>query len=159
MSVARTIQPTECVSAASSPASPADGQGLGTLAERLAEEMALCWRQGERPTAADFLAQYEELKADTPAALTLICEEICLREDYGQEKEAREVLNRFPDWRSQVDALLDQYRGTRQDRGNPGFPAAGELWTDFQLLAELCGGRTGACFWRWSPVWRTGQSS
>jgi serine/threonine protein kinase/Flp pilus assembly protein TadD len=151
MGVARNVQPTECVSTAPSAASPAGGQGWATLAERLAEEMALCWRQGERPTAADFLAQYEELKADPRAAFTMICEEICLREDYGQEKEAREVLNGFPEWRSQVDALLDHYRGSRQGRGSPGFPAAGEAWTDFQLVAELGRGANGRVFLALEP--------
>jgi serine/threonine protein kinase/Flp pilus assembly protein TadD len=105
--------------------------------------MALCWRQGERPTAEDFLTRYEELKADTEAALKIVCEEICLREDYGQEKEARDLPNRFPQWRSQVEALLEGYRRSRQDRSSPGFPAAGELWMDFQLLAELGRGADG----------------
>src|SRR5438132_5146586 len=83
------------------------GDGLGALAERLAEEMALCWRQGERPTAEELLSRYEELSDDSAAAVKLICEEICLRRDFGQDKEAEVLLDRYPQWRTQIEAQLD----------------------------------------------------
>ncbi len=131
---------------ASAPAPPGAEEGFEALAERLAEEMAFCWRQGERPTALEYLSRYQELQENTGAALKLFCEEICLRQDYGQEKETGEVIGHFPQWRSQVEALLDNYRGSRQARGGPGFPAAGEHWTDFDLVAELGRGGCGRVF-------------
>jgi serine/threonine protein kinase/tetratricopeptide (TPR) repeat protein len=119
---------------------------LGGLAERLVEEMAVCWRQGERPTAEDFLSRYEELKNDSGAAVKLICEEICLHRDYGQEKAGVDVLDRYPQWRPEIESQLDDYRRNRKDRGIPGFPAAGERWTDYQLLAELGRGAYGRVY-------------
>jgi serine/threonine protein kinase/tetratricopeptide (TPR) repeat protein len=128
-----------------------DAKGFTTLAERLAEEMAFCWRQGERPTAEEFLSRYQELKQDTEAVLKLICEEICLRQDYGQKKEAVEVLEQFPQWRSHLETRLNGYRRSRKDRGGPGFPVPGERWTDFQLLAELGRGGYGRVFLAMEP--------
>src|SRR5262249_39613156 len=121
-------------------------EGLRTLAERLVEEMAACWRQGERPTAQEFLSRYDELKHNSAAAVTLICEEICLRREYGQEKESNAVLDRYPQWRQEIESKLDEYRRSRKDWAGPGFPAAGELWTDYQLLAELGRGAYGRVF-------------
>jgi serine/threonine protein kinase/tetratricopeptide (TPR) repeat protein len=145
MDATQTLDSAEICSVAS-PAQPADGKGLTSLAERLAEEMAVCWRQGERPTAEEFLSRYPELKDDTDAALHLICEEICLRQDYGQENEASKVLDRFPQWRSHLEALRDGYRRSRKDRGGVGFPGAGDVWTAFRLLAELGRGGCGRVF-------------
>src|SRR5437763_11469314 len=106
MNGAQTVECPRPLSS-SSAIRPAGGEGFGTLAERLAEEMALCWRQGERPTAEGFLSRYEELRNDSTAAVKLICEEICLRKDYGQEQAAGDLLSRFPQWRSHVDAQIE----------------------------------------------------
>src|SRR5690348_2052340 len=59
--------------------------GLGLLgdAERLAEEMAGRWRRGERPTADEYLARLPGLRDDPEAAVELIYEEVCLRQQYG----------------------------------------------------------------------------
>jgi serine/threonine protein kinase/tetratricopeptide (TPR) repeat protein len=137
---------TEVVRSTDLPSSASSKEGRGALADRLAEEMSLCWRQGERPTAEELLSRYEELNDDSDAVVKLICEEICLRRDYGQEKEADAVLDRHPQWRTQIQAQLEGYRRARQDCGGGGFPAAGELWTDYQLLAELGRGAYGRVF-------------
>lgn len=127
-------------------ARPPGVEGFGSLADRLAEEMATCWQQGERPTAEEFLCRYAELKDDHDAALKLVCEEICLRQEYGQEKAVGDVLDRYPHWRPRLEALLENYRRSRQGRRSPGFPSAGEVWTDFQILAELGRGTYGRVF-------------
>src|SRR5260370_958341 len=149
----QTVWPPVASAAPSAPAPSGTVEGFEALAERLAEEMAVCWRQGERPTALEYLSRYQELQENTGAALKLICEEICLRQDYGQEKDTGDVVGPFPQWRSQVEALLDNYRGSRQVRGGPGFPAAGEHWADFDLVAELGrGGCVGVFFARRPPL-------
>src|SRR5260370_36473468 len=147
----QTVWPPVASAAPSAPSLSGTVEGFEALAERLAEEMAVCWRQGERPTALEYLARYQELQENTGAALKLICEEICLRKDYGQEKETGEVIGPFPQWRSQVEALLDNYRSSRQAPGGPGFPAAGEHWTDFDLVAELGRGGVGRGFLALGP--------
>src|SRR5262245_6903951 len=92
--------------AAASASAPPDGDGLSGLVLRLAEEMAAAWRQGERPTVEEFLDRYPELRARPDATLPLICEEICLREDYGDNNAETTVLSRFASSRERVEHLL-----------------------------------------------------
>src|SRR5262245_62175293 len=89
------------------PAPPARAE---TAAAKLVEEMVRRWRAGERPLAEDFLARHPDLAQDPEAVADLVYEEVCLRQEHGQEVPAEEVLDRFPQWRSQLEVLLDCQR-------------------------------------------------
>src|SRR5260370_509380 len=51
------------------------------LADRLAEEMATAWRNGQYLPAEDWLAHHPELAVEPEGALHLIYEEVCLRQE------------------------------------------------------------------------------
>jgi serine/threonine protein kinase/tetratricopeptide (TPR) repeat protein len=116
------------------------------LAERLAEEMAARWRRGERPLAEEYLTRHPELRAEPEAAIDLIHEEICLREEHGLPAPSPEILRRFPQWRSELEILLGCHRLLEAVPGAPTFPAVGETLGDFRLLAELGRGARGRVF-------------
>ena len=132
------------------PGSPPGCSGLTSavdpveaLAERLAVEMALAWEQGQHPSAEEVLARHRELRDHPRAALRLIYEEICLREDSGQVVGPDEMLDRFPDWRDELEKLLLCH----QVMGPPAeFPEAGDVLAGFRLLAELGRGALGRVF-------------
>src|SRR5262245_23032238 len=77
------------------------------LAERLAGEMADAWQNGARPLAEEYLARHPELGASPELAARVIYEEICLREALDQRVTWDEVSARFPQWRPELEMLLD----------------------------------------------------
>src|SRR5438046_3188859 len=81
-----------------------------TRTAKLVAEMIQRWRQGERPVAEDFLAWHPELWDHPAAAAELIYEEFCLRQEHGPEVSVAEILQRFPQWRPQLEILLDVQR-------------------------------------------------
>jgi serine/threonine protein kinase/Tfp pilus assembly protein PilF len=125
---------------------PPPSDPLEALAARLAEEMAEAWRQGERPSAEDYLARHPELNRCPAAAAQLIYEEVCLREQAGQDHATAEVLRRFPRWHAELEVLLECHRLFRAEGPAPLFPAAGETLGELRLLAELGRGARGRVF-------------
>jgi serine/threonine protein kinase/Flp pilus assembly protein TadD len=132
------------------PAAPTDGSSLllepsGSLATQQVIELVAAWRRGERPVAEDFLAAHPELGED--AAIRLIYEEVCLRREVGLEVDHEEILQRFPDCRQELEALLecqsliDQAPGSRAE-----FPEEGEVLAGFRLERELGRGSAGRVF-------------
>lgn len=121
------------------------------LAMRLADEMASCWRRGERPGAEEFLGRDAGLWEQPEVALQLVYEEICLREESGEEGAAEAVTARFPQWREQLDALLECHRLLA---GPPGAapPEVGETLGEFRLLALLGRGAAGGVFLAVQPA-------
>jgi serine/threonine protein kinase len=117
-----------------------------TLASQLVGEMIQRWRQGERPLAEDFLTQHPALWNHPTAAADLIYEELCLRQEFGPEVPVEQMLDRFPQWRPQLEVLFDCQRVLSPRRALPQFPAAGELLGDFLLLAELGRGAQSRVF-------------
>jgi hypothetical protein len=117
------------------------------LAARLAEEMAASWEHGYFLLAEDFLARHPELHAAPEAAVRLIYEEVCLRQEFHREQAAAEVLGRFPQWRAELELLLDCHRLLQEPRAaGPLFPAVGENFGDLRLLTELGRGALGRVF-------------
>ncbi len=58
--------------------------------------MVAAWRRGERPPAEEILARHPELGDD--AAIRLIYEEVCLRQEAGHQVDPAEIARRFPQW-------------------------------------------------------------
>jgi serine/threonine protein kinase/tetratricopeptide (TPR) repeat protein len=116
------------------------------LAARLVGEMIERWRRGERPLAEEFLARHPELAEHPEPAADLIYEELCLRQEHGPAAPPEQVLRRFPQWRPQLEVLLDLQRLLGPRPVAPRFPAADESFGDFLLLAQLGGGSHGRVF-------------
>jgi serine/threonine protein kinase len=124
----------------------------GPLVERLAEEMASCWRAGEQRGAESYFAEHPHLLDDADAALELIAEEMNLRWEAGQEPQAEEFVARFPQWRRQVLALLACHR-LLIDRPPPeSFPEVGDRLGGFRVLARLGRGAHGSVFLAAQPM-------
>jgi tetratricopeptide (TPR) repeat protein len=127
-------------------APPMTRDAAETLAAELIGEMIRSWRQGQRLLTEDFLARHPALWEHPEAVADLIYEELCLRREHGPEVPPEQVLRRFPQWRPQLEVLLDCQRVLGPPRAAPLFPAAGESLGDFFLLAELGRGAQGRVF-------------
>jgi serine/threonine protein kinase/Flp pilus assembly protein TadD len=125
---------------------PLTAKAAETLAATLVEEMIARWRQGERPLPEEYLARHPELANHPEAAADLIYEELCLRQEYGPAVTLEQLLDRFPQWRPQIEVLFDCQRVLGPCKAAPEFPAAGESFGDFFLLAELGRGAHGRVF-------------
>jgi serine/threonine protein kinase len=131
---------------------PAPPNPLEALALRLVEEMAAAWHRGERPPAEHFLARHPELSTSPQAAVQLIYEEICLRQEAGQEHASVDVAGRFPQWREELALLLDCHRLLqRPDFTGPVFPEAGEALAGVRLVREIGRGAKGRVFLATQP--------
>jgi hypothetical protein len=125
---------------------PRDSEhGQGPL-RRLVEEFTAAWARGERPPAEVFLDRHPWLAEQPQAAIRVIYEEVCLRQGEGQDVPLPELVRRFPQWRTELEVLLDCDRLLGAVPGAPALPAAGETLGDFLLLAELGRGARGRCF-------------
>jgi serine/threonine protein kinase/Tfp pilus assembly protein PilF len=124
---------------------PPEERYAQALAGRLVEEMAASWRNGDRLSAEIFLARHSELVREPDAALRLIYEEICLRQEAGEEVSIDEITRRFPQWQSELRALLECHDVLQPSTGVP-LPAVGETLEEFRLLKELGRGTQGRVF-------------
>jgi serine/threonine protein kinase/tetratricopeptide (TPR) repeat protein len=114
--------------------------------------MAERWRLGERPRADDYLDRHPELRTNAEAAVRLLYEEYCLRQEQAEPGVSEEILGRFPEFRRQLTMLLECHRALEPDRVTVRFPEAGEEWGGFELLAELGRGAHGRVFLARQPA-------
>jgi serine/threonine protein kinase/lipoprotein NlpI len=124
--------------------------GADSLVSQLAEEMAKRWHAGARPQAEEFLSRHPELCSQPEAAARLIYEEICLRQESGQETASIEVVQRFPQWREQLQDILCQGRPRRPTPSL--FPKVGETMGGYRIVAELGHGIRGRVFLATQPA-------
>lgn len=116
------------------------------LAERLAGELAAAWKAGARPLAEEFLTRHPELVQRPEAAARLIYEEVCQREGLGQEAPWQQVMDRFPQWRRELEMLLDCHEMLVPELTGPEFPEPGAVLGEYRLLAEIGRGMLGCVF-------------
>jgi serine/threonine protein kinase/Tfp pilus assembly protein PilF len=119
---------------------------LSDLTSRLGREMADRWRHGDRVPAEEILAGHTELLRQPEAAVRIIYEEICLREEFGEKTAVVEVAQRFPQYREQLEVVMDCHQLLKPERAEPSFPLSGEDWGDFHLKDELGSGAQGRVF-------------
>ena len=84
-----------------------------------------------------YFARHPGLFDHPEAAIRLIYEEVCLRQVEGEEVHLSELVRRFPQWRTELEVLLDVDRLLGSGPEPPDFPVAGETLGDFLLLACL----------------------
>src|SRR5437870_5677675 len=106
-------------------------------ATRLAEALAADWGRGHHRRAEDVLAEHADLGAHPRAALRVIYEEVCQRQQRGHETSLAELQERFPRWRDELAVMLDCHRLLGLTPHVPRFPQVGETLGEFRLLAEV----------------------
>jgi tetratricopeptide (TPR) repeat protein len=124
---------------------------LTALVERLADDMARRWDEGECPRTEVYLAQHPELQRQPEAALELLYEEVCLSREHGRPVSAADLALRFPKWREKLAILCGFDELLAGDSAVPTFPTAGEGLGDFWLFAELGRGGQGRVFLATQP--------
>ena len=113
--------------------------------ERHIDDMRARWQRGERPRTEDYLEACPELRNCPEAAIELICEELMLRQEDDTGAGSTDLLKRFPQWRTLIQAVLDchvVFGGAAASS----FIAVGETLGDFRLLDELGQGARGRVF-------------
>jgi serine/threonine protein kinase/Flp pilus assembly protein TadD len=118
----------------------------------LADEMIRRWQAGDRVLAEELLDRQPELWDRAEQALQLIYEEICLRRQNGQDDGTGDVVRRFPQWRKQLQVMLECHRLLEQPASGPRFPQAGETLAGYSLLRELGRGGAGRVFLASQPA-------
>ncbi|HXT61237.1 MAG TPA: protein kinase, partial [Pirellulales bacterium] len=126
--------------------SPRTPESTVELAERLADEFAQRWSQGDRPRTEEYLECYPQLAEQPEAALELVCEEIYQQRQTGRPPAASHWLQRFPQWRSQIEMLLACDALLEREGPEPRFPKPHETFGEFQLLEQLGRGGHGRVY-------------
>jgi serine/threonine protein kinase/Flp pilus assembly protein TadD len=122
------------------------------LADRVAGRMAADWRRGDCRPAESYLECHPELLAYPEQAVRLVYEEVCLRQERGEDVAGEELAHRFPDWAEQLAVLLDCHRLVQARLAIPSFPVVGESLGDFRLVAELGVGAHGRVYLATQPA-------
>lgn len=116
------------------------------LGEAIAAEMALAWEHGPGPAAEVFLARHPGSSGLPVVAARVVYEEYCLREGLGRPAGTSEFLERFPQWRAELEVLIDCHRLVSPRGRPPVFPEVGEVLGDYRLRAVLGRGLRGCVY-------------
>lgn len=98
-----------------------------------------------------FLQEHPEACDNPELAVRLIYEDFCQRQEAGIEVDPRELLQRFPQWRSQLEVVFECHELLHEKPRPPRFPAAGDRLGDFLMLDELGRGSNGRVFLATQP--------
>jgi len=108
--------------------------------------MAAAWGEWPAPLAEQYFDDYPQLYDHPEAAVRVIYEEVCLRQDHGVGAGARRVPGaRFPQWRARGWRSSSTATTSCNSRATPdrSFRDVGEQLGDLRLLRELGRGRPG----------------
>lgn len=137
------LQSERPVARITSAASALADESLGLPAAR---EMRRRWRNGERPTAKEFLDHQAELRDCPEAAIDVIYEEFCLRQAADEQNVEQDLLRRFPQWGEPLRVMFDCHRVLQPDGAAPDYPTAGDTIAGFRLIEDLGRGARGRVY-------------
>src|SRR5262249_18430090 len=105
---------------------PISSEQLSQLKNRCVDQLAQGWHRGEQPSAEDLLARHPQLLNKPEAAFRIIYEEICQRQDQGQEQPPQYWVEHFPHWRRELEVLLECHGLVHAQDETCRFPEPGE---------------------------------
>jgi len=117
---------------------------------RQVSAMAQAWDRGERVSAAQIMAWFPDIPAED--AIRLIYEEVCLHREAGLAIDTDEVVRRHPQWKEELQAMLECDRLLRPSGVVVSYPEVGESLGPFLLLALLGHGGSGRTFLATDPT-------
>jgi serine/threonine protein kinase/tetratricopeptide (TPR) repeat protein len=106
--------------------------------------MADAWAHGRQIRAEDLLRENPGLSAEN--SIRLIYEEVCLRREAGQDVQTVDVISRFPEWKEQLEFLLDFDRLLWPLGRSARLPEIGEQLGPYRLASELGRGASGKTY-------------
>lgn len=121
------------------------------IGSQLIDEMVAGAAGGRFLPIEQFLADHPQACDDSEVAVRLIYEDFCQRQEAGLEVDPAVTLERFPQWRSKLEIVLDCHQLMRQQEPAPRFPSGGEAFGEFLILDELGRGAEGRVFLATQP--------
>lgn len=116
------------------------------------DDWARAAASGEFLSVEYFLQEHPQARDNPQIAVRLIYEDYCQRQEAGFEVDPRALLERFPQWRSQLAVVLDCHALLHETPRRPRFPTVGEKLGEFLILAELGRGSNGRVFLATQPA-------
>jgi len=112
-------------------------------AASVAKTLAAHWRRGLCCRAEELLAEHPALRGHAQAAVHVIYEEVCQRQERGEDVSLTELRARFPLWEHELGVVLDCHRLLGLV---PRFPDPGGTLGEFRLIADLGRGGHGRVY-------------
>lgn len=116
------------------------------LVDRLLAEMSAAWSSSSRLRTEDLLRTHAWLHGHPEAALRVVVEEVILADAEGAAITNEAILCRFPQWREQLEVMLEAQRLLGVESMPPQYPQVGDVLEDFCILAKLGSGGQGRVF-------------
>jgi tetratricopeptide (TPR) repeat protein len=112
----------------------------------LAQRLAASWQRGVCCQAEDLLAEHSVVARNPRAAMRVIYEEVCQRQERGQDVALAELRERFPQWQDELAVILDCHRLLDLAPAGARFPDIGDTLGQFRILTELGRGAMGRVY-------------
>lgn len=118
--------------------------GVKALTATIKDELRHRFDRGERPTVAEYLDRYPQLRNEPGRVVSLVYEEFCLLEENGAHPDPRAFCERYAPWKDSLASQLRFHRELSQvtvtglpEPAGPRFPEPGEGFLWFRIAACL----------------------
>ncbi len=120
------------------------GGSISLLVALVKSELRCRYERGERPSAAEYLERFPDLRSHDDRVLSLAYEEYCLREERDEAPDTKEFCAGYGPWKDSLESQLKYHRALSRVGGPPPpwFPEEGDRFQHFRICKEL--GRGGA---------------